>query len=290
MDALDSTANKTKEEEAGSNKLYRSRDGVWSILWKAVSHFCGFATANMFLRLACKYLVFADKEKYSSLINWCISFVHSAYASYLSVKALLFNNKELLHDVFIKYKHNNFTSFNIEGFRDQLLPWTLGYFCWDLIDMPASGAGFTASNVLHHIFGAIGATLVIAHGKCQPFAFSALFAETNTVFLALRAICRDPLVLSSFFGRSEVSFQDGPLVYKIITVLQYSSFLLSRIYIHALGLKQSILFAFEEYKMGPYNHNSLNFKLGIFGSIGGLVFFANNIYLLRRLIKADFKL
>ena len=42
--------------------------------------------------------------------------------------------------------------------------------------------------------------------------------------------------------------------------------------------------------MGSSNNNGLNLRLGIFGSIGGLVFFANNIYLLRRLIKTDFKL
>ena len=89
--------------------------------------------------------------------------------------------------------------------------------------MPISGAGFTASNVLHHVFGVIGATLVIAYGKCQPFAFSA-FLPKPIRFLALRAICRDPLVISLFFGSSEVSFQDGPLVYKMIAVLQYCSF------------------------------------------------------------------
>ena len=279
------------EEELENAKLCRSRDEVWSIFRRAVSYFCGFATANMVLKLACKYLVFGDKKKYSSLVNWCISFFHSIYASYLSVKAFFsLNNKELLHEVFIKYKHSNFTSYKIEGFRDQLLPWTLAYFCWDLIDMPISGAGFTASNTLHHVFGAMGAMLVIAYGKCQLFAFSALFAEINTVFLALRAICRDPLVLSLFFGSSEVSLLDGPLVYKLINVLQYCSFFLSRIYIHALGLKQSILFALEEYRMGSSNNNGLNLRLGIFGSIGGLVIFANNIYLLRRLIKTDFKL
>ena len=64
-------------------------------------------------------------------------------------------------------------------------------------------------------------------------------------------------------------------------------------------MKQSFFLAYDTYKRrlkrlivtGKEKENEdldLNYLLGIFGSFGALVFFGNNLYLLQRLIQADF--
>ena len=223
-----------------SNNNNTDEETNQELFTKAFKHFILFGLSNYTLKSICKNILKLKNQREINIVcNWTISFIHATYSTYLSYKALSYKNQELYYKVFQTYNSDKIVNYNIINFREKLLPWNLGYFFWDMIDMPLSGAGLSIGNILHHITGALGCSLVIIYKKCQIFAFSALFAECNSIFLAIRAISRNPLI----------SIQDNKFgtilyfVHNIITFLNYTTFFISRIYIHSLGLKQSFFFS-----------------------------------------------
>ena len=221
--------------------------------------------------------------KRATIVNWMVSLTHHIRSAYMSLSSLL-NQKAL-----VNFSIENSIDFQIEGFVEESLPWSLAYFLWDSVDMPLSGAGYTHSNMIHHIGASLGTLIVMltvsyeyniytititrltpilhaVQGKCQVFAFSAVLAEVNSVFLALRALFRH---------------QSKTSLYRFaITPLLFSSFIFCRLYIHFLALVKSVQFTCRA-------KHTTNRALGVFGTVAGGGVFVNNLFILYSLLKSE---
>ena len=79
-----------------------------TLLMKAMKHFIFFGVGNITLKGICiNILKIKNRKERNLLCNWSISLMHASYSSYLSCKALSYNQLELYHEVFKKYDSNN---------------------------------------------------------------------------------------------------------------------------------------------------------------------------------------
>ncbi len=219
------------------------------------------------------------KSTRAKLVNWSVSLVHALLSSYYSVSSL-FEDPSLLN-----FDNRHTVDYVIKDFRELSLPWSLGYFLWDAIDMPLSGAGLSATNMIHHAIASGGAVFVMATEKCSIYAFSAIFAELNSVFLALRAISHLSKITAGKFYR-----------FFVLPNL-FLTFLYTRIFIHGLALRQSYRLINEKsqalkepaYSKGvKKGANDQNGRIiGILGTIGGSAIWLNNILILRSLLRIE---
>ena len=192
---------------------------------KAFMNFLFFAALNKSLSYAftwtCESASRFSEGTAAKLVNWTVSLVHALRSSHHSIASLVEDPSLLSFD------ERHTVDYAIKGFREVSLPWSLGYFLWDAIDMPLSGAGFSVTNLMHHAVASAGAVFVMATKKCSIYAFSAIFAELNSVFLALRAI--------SHLNRSK----SGKFYRFFVFPNLLLTFVYTRIFIHGLALRQS---------------------------------------------------
>ena len=135
---------------------------------------------------------------------------------------------------------------------------------------------------MHHAVASAGAVFVMGTKKCSIYAFSAIFAELNSVFLALRAI--------SHLNRSK----SGKFYRFFVFPNLLLTFVYTRIFIHGLALRQSYRLITKDLpkrKKGEEKKESNNRldtrTVGVMGTLGGGAIWVNNILILRSLLRLE---